>query len=271
MRVDAYTFHESADALVERLERATVEDKSAERTSKILLVLTLVGWIAGVLLTVFGGLYPVLAVPVLLNILYFRTKRHDLEDRKLETALKFFRVLRADIPAGEPVDLRIDFRSHQKGGRLVSKEGGMLKQRVTVYEHEWFAARARLADGTEVQVTVTADITRKEKPKRKYTKVRERWFESVEIAAKLKDLYGDAGAIAGALQKSPPPQGLSVRRVRGADGRVRASLETREFRSTTGRAASASVAGEENRVNGDLLLGGMVWCYRGISGARKAA
>jgi hypothetical protein len=271
MRVNAYTFHEPADALVKRLQQATVEDKAAERKSKVLGILALVGWIAGVLLTVFAGLYPVLAVPIVLTVLYVRTKRHDLEDRKLETALKFFRVLRADIPTGEPVDLRIDFRSHQKGGHLLSKEGGSLSQRVTVYEHEWFAARARLADGNEVQVTVTAEITRKEKPKRKYTKVRERWFETLEIVTKLRDLYGDSAAIAGALQKSPPPKGLSVRRVRGAEGRVRASFETQEFRQTTGRASSATVLGEENRVNGDFLLSAMVWFYRGISGSRKAA
>ena len=270
MRVNAYTFHEPADALVKRLEAANVEDKSAERTSKVLGVFMVLAWIGGVILTFAAGLFYLLAVPIVLTVLFVRTKRHDLDDRKLAAALKFFRVVRADIPSGETVDLRIDFRDHRKGGRLVSKEGGMLGPKVYLYEHGWFAARARLADGTEVQVTVTAEVTRKEKPKRKYTKVRERWFETVEVVAKLKDVTGDAAAVAGALQEAPPPGGMTVRRVAGADGRVRASFETAEFRSTTGRAGS-TVSGGENRITGDFLLGALVWFYRGISGARRAA
>ncbi|HXX93938.1 MAG TPA: hypothetical protein VEN81_09905 [Planctomycetota bacterium] len=269
MRVDAYTFHEAADLLVRRLGGAGREDKAAERTSKVLLVLAVLGWIAGGLLTVVAGMFYLLAVPIVLTVLYVRAKRHDLDDRKLATALKFFQVLRADIPSGEPVDLRIDFRSHQKGGRMVSKEAGKAGSRITVHEHGWFAARARLADGNDVQVAVTSDIIRKEKPKRKYTKVSERWTDTVEIVAKLREVYGDPSAIAGALRSSPPPRGLSVRRVVGGDGRLRATFETQEFRRTSGR--SSSVAGEENRVDGDVLLGAMVWFYRGISGARKAA
>jgi len=270
MRVDAYTFHEPADALVRRLEEAGVEDKAAERKSKILLVVTVVGWIGGLILTFATGLFPVLVIPVVLTVLYVRVKRHDLDDRKLATALKFFRVLRADVPQDGVVDLRIDFRDHRKGGRLVSKEGGLGRPKVFQYEHAWFAARARLADGNEIQVAVTADVTRKEKPKRKYTKVRERWFETVEITARLKDVYGDAAAIAEKLRGSGPPTGMVVRRVAGADGRVRASFETPEFREMTARGGS-SVSGQENRVTGDFLLGAVVWFYRGIPAGRKAA
>lgn len=271
MRVDTYTFHERADLLVRRLEKAGVEDKAAERKSKWLAIFTVFTWIGGVI-TLFTAppLFFVLAVPITFTILLVRTKRHDLDDRKLATALKFIRVLGADIPQEALVDLRIDFRDHRKGGRLVSKEGGMMGPKVFQYEHAWLAAKVRLADGNELQVAVTADVTRKEKPKRKYTKVRERWFESVEISAKLKDIYGDAAAIAATLKASGPPKGMTVRRVDGAEGRVRAVFETSEFREQIGRAGSSFV-GESNRINGDFLLGALVWFYRGIPGGRKAA
>ena len=55
------------------------------------------------------------------------------------------------------------------------------------YEHAWFELSARLADGNVVSLGVRQEITRKEKSKRKYTKVRERVSSDIALSMKLRE------------------------------------------------------------------------------------
>ncbi|MCU0241194.1 MAG: hypothetical protein MUF51_02075 [Vicinamibacteria bacterium] len=277
MRISEYRLADRADALLTALERAAGEDLTAERRRRI------AGWIAAL----FGaaiffslfliaihwafGLLTLLSVALFAAALtaYFLVKRHDLDDRKLGTALRVLKVLRADIAQAEKVSLRLDFRGYQAGGQLLSKEGLTGGQKNLRYSHAWMELRTRLADGTFVRLAITDHVRRKEKPKRKYTKVNERTVCQASVVARLAKRYGDAAAIEARLKAAPPLPGLQLHALSAQNRAVRATFATPAAVSQSGR--NSYQQGLDKMANGDTLLAALRYIYSGLSPARKAA
>lgn len=268
MRIGEYTYREPADALIARLEAANAEDEQAERRKKWLVG----GIVVGVLCGFFGipvaaetGFWPMpvlgLATLVVSIVLLVRTNRHDLDDRKLETALRFLRILRADVPPGDAVSLRIDFRDPEQGGRAAV--GAAEKPGAKRWEHAWLDVTAPLADGNEVTFAVVADVVRKSKAKRKYTKVRERIAETVEGSIHVDGRYGDPAAAAERLRLSGAPPNLALRRVAATGPRLRFRLETPDTVTVNGRGTVQVTP--DARVTADTLLGTLLWAYRALA------
>ena len=273
MQVGSYTLQGTADVLLRQLEAAERRDNEAEVKAKRYGCTTAFCLVFGIVLSVIGIGFPLLlllSLPMVVAgfvfaVKYSREKKHDLDDRKLEAALRVVKVLRADIPAQEEIGLKLDFRGYRAGGRLVTKEGGWFSSlKVYDYEHAWFDFTAKLADGNVVALAVTEEVTRKEKSKRKYTKVRERISSEVSLSVKLRE--GDAAQVQARLAGAPP--GLAVRRCGGQGAHLRVSLEGGQSISTQGR-GSASTNGRP--LDGDTLLGALLWVYGGIAPPAKAA
>jgi hypothetical protein len=270
MRVGEVTFSEPVDALIRRLEAVNAEDDAAERRKKWLVG----GIVVSVLLGFFGipvaaetGFWPMpvggLAGLVVCIVLLVRTNRHDLDDRKIEAALRFLTIARADVPAQGVVSLRVDFRDAAVGGKPVT-EPGATKPGANRWEHAWLDVTAPLADGNEVTVSVVSDVIRKSKRKRKYTKVRERIAETLDCTIRLDGRYGDPAAAAERLRARGAPEHLAVRRVVAVGDRLRVRLDTPDSITVTGRGGTTNLT-PDTRVTADTLLGTLLWAYGGLA------
>jgi hypothetical protein len=202
------------DRLLTILGIASVEDKATQqKASRIgmwagLCVLATIGSFVGTILT--GGLLlPVtlgfLALTIVLIVRYKRRKRLDLDDRKLDTALKLLRILRADIPKDASVALTLDPRMYSDGGTVVSRKGS-----ITKYRHPWLELTAPLADGNVVTLGLTDRVKRKDKTKRKKSIHLEWWRSDLDVTLKLAKRYGDASSAAQRLRARAAPPTLKL-------------------------------------------------------------
>lgn len=272
MRVGSYHFVEGASALLARFEAATVEDKLAERKARRFQKLWIAALLGGIVLGFAGIVAHVLLLPaallgflfVLFLFLALGQRGQDLDDRKLGAVIRLLKVLGADIPRTERVAVRVDFRDYRRGGQL-QRQGGAFGPRVLDYQHGWLELRARLADGSRVRIAVTELVKRKEKPKRKYTKVRLRAESVVSLSVRLAKTYGASPAVAQRLSGLPTPPPLLRRRVVARGRWVHAVLAR-----TAAPVASAQVP-SGSLVVGDDLLRALRWVYRGIAAGRRAA
>jgi hypothetical protein len=271
MRADAYKLKGTADILLRQLEAADRSDHEAERKAKRFGCMGALLLVLGVISLPFSAGVPELLiltailVPAGIVSLVFRAKaaKFDLDDRKLDAALRLLRVLRTDIPANEVIELGVDFRDYRQGGRLLNKDGGVFSStKVYEYEHAWLALSARLADGNVVSLAVTDEISRKEKSKRKYTKVRERTSSDVSLSIKLRE--GDAPSVRARLSGAPP--GLALKRLVGEGPHFRASFVGGQALSTSGRGSSS----QGELLGADALLGALLWVYGGIAPAKTS-
>ena len=280
MKVGAYKFPGSVKGVLGKLTKVRAEDKVAEKKAKffgmlmgIAIAAVIICFIAGfvtesVFVFVIAGM---LVVPLIVFIvLYVQHKAHDLEDRKIDIPSRLLSVLNCDIPKDEKVDLELDFRDYRKGGEQLSKEGGMFSVRVYKFEHSWLKATVKLADGSSVKLTVVDAVTRKEKPKRKYTKVRERFTGRIELDVRLgRKRYGQMD-VSSALMNQAPPEGLNVKSVRQNGSRLSATLLTGPRFKMKGRYGTTE-DGQENAISADMVLQSLMWLYGGIGSQRKSA
>ena len=288
LKKDIYRLQEKAEQLKQKFKTALQSDTLAEKMKKRWSVVLIVGGIVAFLGLFaaasmaesgmsWGWLLPaaaaVAAVVGLVNFL--RYDRYDLDNRKLELASTLLGALAADTPITESLQLTLDFRDYRKGGSLTGedKEGGWLGGRVRIYryEHAWLDLRGRLADGNTYRIGVVDRVTRKEKPKRKYTKVRETIRGEVQVQLGVKvSRYGDPSRAAALLEETPPPAPLFRRSVRAGARRLKVVLGSPPSVEVRGR-SQGSKEGEANLVTGEAIIKTMLWVYDGLAQARQGA
>ncbi len=167
--------------------------------SIIALVITANGvlpWFLGVPLALglFGGFLFFLVTVIKLS-------RHDLSNNFRQIALPFFTLLKEDMVAGEPMQVRLDLSSPtdkaKKTGESDKYELGVYHKVIdTYYRDAWFEGSAWLADGSALSWSVTEEITESARTKRnargKYktkTKYRKVCLLAVDVALPHKH-YG---------------------------------------------------------------------------------
>jgi len=279
VRARGYRLEATLPSLLQCLEVARADDSKAEarvRTYGKLMVACLLGAAASLFVGFFGltlGLAPVLwlipgllLVALLLAVLRWDTRRSDLDDRRLIAALRVIRMLQADTPVGSEAELHLDFRDYQKGGQKTGQQGRWYNAvRSKQYRHEWFRLTGALADGTRYRLAATDAVSRKEKRKRKYTKVRERYRGLIQLQLRLRpETCSDLSALATTLRGPPAPPKLHVRSTAARGRRLVATLAgTGTMTRVRGRYRPTQ-QGREYLVNGDMLLQTMLWAYDGI-------
>jgi len=279
VRVRAYRLEATLPSLLQRLEAARSHDAKAEarvHTYGRLMVGSLIGAGASLFVGFFGltlGLAPVLwLVPALLlaalalRLLRWYARRSDLDNRKLHAAIRVIRMLHADTPVGAEAELYVDFRSYDKGGHKTGQQGRWYNSvRSKQYRHEWFRLTGALADGTRYRLAATDAVARKEKRKRKYTKIREHYRGLIQLQLQLLPRkHGDPGSLARALRDLPAPPKLRVRSTAVRGQRLVATLSgTGTMTRVRGRYRPTQ-QGTDTLVNGDMLLQTMLWAYDGV-------
>jgi hypothetical protein len=281
LNVDLHQRSDTPDRLLAIFEEAHTSDKWAEGRARLFLGLGLAGLIGGVIIGVVGAGTEALAIAaaggalvvggIVCLIVRARYKRYDLEDRKLATVTQFLKIVAADSPQTAPINVAIDFRSYLKATSPAESSGGWGEPKLKRYQHSWLHLAGSLLDGNRYDLEVTDHISRKEKPKRKYTKVKERIGSRICLGLRLHSRYGAAEGVAGALVKLPPPAGLTATAVRGRGRALSVVLACTPTVSTTSR-AGRHVSGPGLEVTGNTLLGALLWCYEGLAlGAQRPA
>ncbi len=166
-------------------------DAAAEEKAKKILVGAIVCAVLTFVLWVF--ILGIALLPVTIGLFIWRSrvqKSGDMDDRKLDAALRPLIVLGPDLKAGRPFLVDVDFHAYdQLAPDDERKEGGagMFSYGVTHrrWQHPWLRMQLPLIDGTLAEVNVLTQAKRKSKPKRKYTKHKERLVELLAVRLKL--------------------------------------------------------------------------------------
>ena len=252
---------------IERLQRydAAVEEKLAFFTK-----MTVGFWIGTAvffILTVFFSIHllVVLLVPCL-GVAIFSTVRRsyfageDIENRRLSGPQHFLEILGNDVPRKGKCTLSLNFDGYLKHGKLVSKSGSFLTGTQAMYQDNWLSAKGILCDGSVFRFGIDQYVSRKERKKRKYTKVAERKLEKLNLSLKVSpDAYPEWQQLATLLQPGPV-NSLQVTRVNVANNTIRVTAVTPPFRKVTGRTGT-QVSGSEVLTDGDMMLQLFVYVY----------
>ena len=276
MKVGVHVLEDTLDGLVSRLEKVKVTEKGAEWTSKATAGLSVACFFLAIVAAfkwgVFGFPLVVLVVAALvaacvgLAKVSASTGQYDLDDVKLHSLLRLLKVLRADVPAAARVSLTVDFRDYKAGGQSRAKGQGP-----PVHRQTWLTVKAPLADGSLLLLELSDQVRRKEKSKRKYTKISELWAGRVDVLLRLGRGHGAAEAVAGRLGQLKAPEPLACRRAVGKGRSLQVQLRLTPTRVVTGRGGPSVSGVPEGRAVGERALDARHFCYRGLHAARRAA
>jgi len=214
---------------------------------------------------------PAIAGPVFVFaiITYIINARRDLDNRKLDTAKTFVEMIGQDVPPERNLALFIDFGDYQSAGKMLSKEGGMFSVREMTYEHPWFKCGGVLYDGNRFELEVVQCVKRKEKPKRKYTKVKEKIVEKATLSLKLNPrVYPAPSEVADQVQTGRLPHGITVSRAIGRERTLKIAAITPPAVIVQGRYGKT---GDQSLLfDGDKLLAVVLDAYAGLQKSRPA-
>jgi hypothetical protein len=250
-----YQQNAPTSVIVKELEELFARDKIVERWIKIYI-----GILIFAILTFIGGIinFPYL-VPVAIVILIFsivqlvRYRRKDLEDRKLLTGLKLAQIIGVDLKKNSSLQLAISFEDYLKHGRALRGTSQLGK-----FFDTWFQAHGRLADNTVFDISVHQKVSRKERRKRKYTKVKEAFQEIVSLQLKpVAEDFPKLEQFPQAIRQQQQEAGrkmlpFDISRAEVRNGTVRLAAVTARYMKTSGR--SNQETGKENLIDGDRLL-----------------
>jgi len=209
-------------------------------------VLVFIPILAGILSLVMGIVYSVRRA---------KWAKENIENRRIELTGQLFTVLGRDIPHRNKCAVNVSFDDYRTHGTQVeaTKAGffGGIKQ--FKYEDTWFTARGLLYDGNRFKVTITQTVHRKEKAKRKYTKITERFDEEITLLLKVSpETYPNIAGLPPALQPGMYDD-LQVNRVLAQGNLVRIACATPTATRLRGR-SGASESGWDNLATGDTVL-----------------
>lgn len=220
-----------------------------ESAAQVLKMVLLVGYLlAAVLFT------------ILMFVMRSRTKRFDIDDRKLATVEHLFGALAEDVKPNAPVALNLDFRGYFRPDARTASGG---------YARKWLATRLPLADGSSAELSVATQCKRKTRSKNKYTKIKDSLVE--ELVVELRPPRGatfaaDAAARVRAHVQSP---GTRLVRCDVSPRGVRVVLRTAPaLRLYTG---SWNAQGLERLVDGPAALAAVIRAHRAMRSVLVAA
>ncbi len=143
------------------------DDQTEGRKTAMVAVAALGGVVGfgGVMLDAWGVAVSALIVVVAALLYYGWINDDDIEDRKLRTARELLRTLRPELKPGRPAQLGIDFRLYDN-----SKTDGV-----------WMTLATTLDDDTGLKLDISTHYKRKTRPKRKYTKIKDKLHERITL------------------------------------------------------------------------------------------
>lgn len=268
--------HAPPAEMLQALEAVQAGDRQVQARGGFYGILATLGFLAFVAVVLFTSdpdpewrlAGPILLAVVVLVGLAVRAQRQDLEDSQILAALRFLRILRADLPPGRPVHLRADFRDYaRKQFQTASRSEGWGAGHQS-YRQPWLEFRGRLADGARLELSVLRKVERAKfwkqcTPSKSKLVVKDRIQDGIVLD--LQTPGSDLSNLVSGLTPGPPG-GLVGRSLETRGDRVHVVVATPRIR----RRASAKLDPAAG-ASADRLLGLLAWLYDGVHRARVQA
>ncbi len=255
------------DSIIEKkIKQAKTYITIAGVLTALPFILIFLGVAAGAALFFLALLF--LLLPALMYRLHLT--KQDIENRRYDMARDFFETVGRDIPSKVPSTLSISFESYQKHGKLDNKssEGFLGAIRTFSYTDKWFSLGSKLHDGNVFKIEVEQAIKRKEKSKRKYTKVAEVINEKVKLVMRIDPAtYPGAEKIAASMKPGMNVAGMSIERVAFGRSILRIIATTPGYRCIKGRYGTQE-DGKTNLLDGKKLVSLFLYIYKNLQDCR---
>lgn len=251
----------AADLLAE-CAKLHVRDKQAERRSTL-------SYTVGALLAIgsFIGFpleRPALAVTgILVGVTFLGLGRFfssgDLDDRRLAMVSGVLKTFAPELSPKREVSLLADFTSHH----LVTPDED--DGHASVRRHRWLTLTLPLMDSTTVRVSVNTQLKRKQRAKRKYTKIKDKITD--QITVQLVASKGNAFA-EGMQVHEPQIPGLSLSRAVVKPRAATFSYRSPTLLRTNGR-YGWSGASNNDRLGSREVVAAIIHSYKAAAHARR--
>lgn len=209
-----------------------------------------------------------LAAAIYCGINYGKWSARDIENRRYQLLTKLVDHLSCDMARDSTLEVRLDGNSYHKPEYLHAPDGGVISTDSAAYRLPWLTLSGELLDGHRFSIQATQFVKRKEKRKRKYTKVKEALTERVDIEVRCKtQKYARFNELPQILRRLNPRLPLSAWNLNVNGGRVTLSGLTPRGVAISGRRKSGAV--EPGYAKPEAVLGLLALLYRGLELVRK--
>lgn len=260
----------SPAAMLMRCQALHAADKVAERRKKLYtglgigaLALTFLSMFAAGVSEVFEIFFVALGAGVLAAVMFTLRVvfgRADVDDRKLHVVSHLVEVLRPELHKKRPVKMWVDFRGYERAKPQQDTTGFLRSSGSKVFVKRWLRMTFVLLDGTQVALQARSTCKRKQKAKRKYTKIKDTVTDELEVFVRPpSNVALDPSATARVQGALRPPRGpMPVARGVKIKPRVlQASFRWGPGRRLRGRGGWSST-GLERLLDGDAALAAVV-------------
>ncbi|MFK7822050.1 MAG: hypothetical protein AB8G99_25355 [Planctomycetaceae bacterium] len=224
-------------------------------------------WLPGVIL----GLS---VVSLVFSIVKMQSGNPDLDDHRYLVIKDAIRFLACDMADDQLVKASIDFGDYNQPTNLVEQTGGgfFSSIRVKKYDHPWANVKGRLLDGTRFRLEVSRTVKRKEKSKRKYTKVSETFTDKIDLTLAVRPKTVPLlEAAARRLQQRPSYNGVTVRNVAVQGNKLIVQAASPPLRRVKGRYNTTNQNADRHTTSHHQLLGLFLACYDSLGRARLSS
>ena len=211
-QTSTYTASKDCDQVIAELMTLGQLDKNTERLRSSLATKGGISLFAGfaclfLALLTFGATL-IVAIPALIYGITQFSKRselsnYDVQDRFYLAPINILEKLKADIPPGQPVNVKIDFNNYSNSDYEKWSEGGGIFSSIkrNKYEILWFELSGSLMEGSKFRLRISQTIKRKSKAKKRGIKISELLTEKYSIMLlPAADRYMDLTALPHAIR-----------------------------------------------------------------------
>ena len=211
-QTSTYTASKDCDQVITELRALGQLDKNTEQLRSSLATKGGISLFAAAVFLFLAiptlGATAIIGIPALIYGITQFSKRsglsnYDVQDRFYLAPINILEKLKADIPPGQPVNVKIDFNDYSNSQYEKSSEGGGVFSAVkrNKYEILWFELSGCLMEGTKFRLRISQVIKRKSKTKKRGTKISESLREKYSIMLlPAADRYMDLAALPHAIR-----------------------------------------------------------------------
>lgn len=265
------------DHMLARVSALFAQDKSAEQKNKRLMNWGLICFFVGIFTA-----WLLIGIPILLigiGLMIYRavgkSSKQDVEDRKLEVIAGVLSGLRGEIRTNRPVHVGADFGAYPNTQPTEYTEAGTgvfaSKTTASTYQHWWLNMRFALVDGTGVTLDVIQQAKRKTAQKRKYTKMKDRIIERINVKINAPSGKTFGPSVMNRQWKSERFNGLLLKRVLVRPRYAVFQYQASPVMRVRGRGGWFGQNLEQGEVTSPKALAAIVNSYKSVASVQHAS
>jgi hypothetical protein len=198
--------------------------------------------VAGVVAVIFSG------------VQMYRAGRLILDRRRYHLAGEVLRHLACDMRRDATATLTLDFNNYHQD-RYRTGTGRVSNYQLSSYELPWLALETPLIDGNRLRLETAMQVKRKERAKKKYTKVKEMLWEDVTLTLKVKaDNVDVLQRWPGLLRERKLPGEAFVKKAQADGARLTVQAQTIRQMRLKDRSSTTNAQADQQLANEHLLL-----------------